>query len=70
LHPWGMARARTVLVRLGHRLTLTPDRARCGSCRVGQTLLPARSGAATAATPPRRRQHGCLADPHTLRDAP
>lgn len=41
LHPWGTARPRTVLARVGDRVTLRPDRARCGACRSGQTLLPA-----------------------------
>ena len=41
LHPWGVARPRTVWARVGHRVRLVPDRARCGTCRAGQTLLPA-----------------------------
>src|SRR5262249_27250973 len=35
------ARARTVTTRPGEQVQLTPDRGRCGSCRVSQTLLPA-----------------------------
>lgn len=41
LHPWGRARPRTGLVRVGERRMLVPDRARCAACRAGQTLLPA-----------------------------
>lgn len=41
LRPWGHARPRSVLARVGQRCTLTPDRARCKACRAGQTLLPA-----------------------------
>ena len=41
LQPWSAARPRTVTVRVGERVRLTPDRGRCGSCRVSQTLLPA-----------------------------
>jgi hypothetical protein len=41
LQPWSPARARTVTMRPGVQVQLTPDRGRCGSCRVSQTLLPA-----------------------------
>ena len=41
LQPWSPARTRTVTMRPGQRVRLTPDRGRCGRCRVSQTLLPA-----------------------------
>lgn len=41
LQPWTLARTRTVTMRPGERVRLTPDRGRCGRCRVSQTLLPA-----------------------------
>jgi hypothetical protein len=41
LQPWSPARTRTVTVRPGEQVRLTPDRGRCGWCRVSQTLLPA-----------------------------
>src|SRR3981189_775786 len=41
LRPWSPARTRTVTVRGGERVRLTPDRGRCERCRVSQTLLPA-----------------------------
>ena len=41
LQPWSPARTRMVTMRPGEQVRLTPDRGRCGRCRVSQTLLPA-----------------------------
>ncbi len=41
LHPWGSAQARRVAVALGTTVQVTPDRVRCGHCRVSHVVLPA-----------------------------
>lgn len=41
LRPWAHARARVVALVDGRRVRLRPRRARCGSCRRTQVLLPA-----------------------------